>query len=319
MSLKKVLVTGGCGFIGSHLVDRLIEAGYFVTVIDNLSAKTTTEFLKHHIDRGRAEFFKYDIRNFNKLLALDRDYECIFHLAAQPDVKVSVDNPRLDFEVNTVGTFNILELMRQKDIKKMLFASSGGTVYGENPVFPTPETQPLRPISNYGAAKAACEMYCSSYSSLYELSITSLRLGNIFGPRSTHGVMFDFYNKLKKEPTRLEILGNGQQRKTYLYISDTVEAFILLYDHLSSGYDVFNVSSDETITVTEIARTIIEALNLERVRLEYTGGIRGWKGDVPYTSADITKLKDIGWKPRITIKEGIKKYINWLNEKERNQ
>ncbi|MHA1687027.1 MAG: GDP-mannose 4,6-dehydratase [Candidatus Heimdallarchaeaceae archaeon] len=309
---SQVIVTGGCGFIGSHLVDELVKRGFFVTVIDDLSAGTDTRFLQQHIDTGAAEFIKYDVRDFDSLMQLDNEYEGIFHLAAQPDVKVSVNNPRVDFEVNVHGTFNILELMRLKDIKKLIFAGSGGTVYGEAEVHPTPETYALSPISNYGAAKAASEMYCSSYSSLYGLQITTLRLGNIFGPRSTHGVMYDFFNKLKSNPQKLQILGDGSQTKTYLYIEDTIRAIMLLYENLRAKYEAYNVSSSETISVNEIAKTIIETMELQNVLFEYTGGKRGWKGDVPYTSMDISKIQKLGWKPFVSIRDGIKRYVQWL-------
>ncbi|MHA2357500.1 MAG: SDR family NAD(P)-dependent oxidoreductase, partial [Candidatus Heimdallarchaeaceae archaeon] len=226
---KSILVTGGCGFIGSHLVDSLIEEGNYITVIDDLSARTNLQYLQLHLDNKTAEFYKYDIRNYEKLRSLEREFDCIFHLAAQPDVRVSVEQPRLDFDVNINGTFNILELMREKEIPQLIFASSLGTVYGEPDIFPTPENYRLNPISNYGAAKAAAEMYCSSYSYLYDIDIVALRLGNIYGPRSKHGVMFDFYNKLMKDSTNLEILGDGNQTKTYLYIKDTISAFDILW------------------------------------------------------------------------------------------
>ncbi len=195
---KNILVTGGCGFIGSHMVDMLVNKGFTVTVVDDLSAKTDLRYLDCHLDGARANFHKISVQNYADLSLLDTDFDCIFHLAAQPDVKISVRNPRYDFETNVLGTFNILEYMREKNITNLIFASSVGTVYGEPEIHPTPESYPLKPISNYGAAKAAAEMYCSSYSSLYELNITSLRLGNIYGPRSTHGVIYDFYHKLQK-------------------------------------------------------------------------------------------------------------------------
>lgn len=196
----------------------------------------------------------------------------------------------------------------------MIFASSGGTIYGETQQSNN-ENQPLKPISNYGAAKAAIEMYCSSYSSLYSMQITSIRLGNIFGPRSTHGVMYDFYRKLKKNPKELVILGDGKQTKTYLYISDTIEAFNLLLNYENKNYfDVFNVSSNETISVTEIADELTEALGLSNVSYMYTGGKRGWKGDIVFTSMDTNKIRSLGWSNKITIREGIKLYVKWLNE-----
>ncbi|UJG42474.1 MAG: SDR family NAD(P)-dependent oxidoreductase [Candidatus Heimdallarchaeum endolithica] len=311
---KNILVTGGCGFIGSHIVDQFVKDGHFVTIIDDLSAGTNLQYIQGYLDNKKVDFYQFDIRDFEKLLQLDREYSCIIHLAAQPDVKVSVNNPRLDFEINVDGSFNILELMRKKDIPRMIFASSGGTIYGETQKS-NAENQPLKPISNYGAAKAAIEMYCSSYSSLYSMQITSIRLGNIFGPRSTHGVMYDFYNKLKQNPKELIILGNGKQTKTYLYISDTIEAFNLLLNYNNkNNFDVFNVSSSETISVTEIADELTKALGLTNVNYKYTGGERGWKGDVVFTSMDTNKIRSLGWSNKVTIKEGIKLYVEWLNE-----
>ena len=313
--LNKVLLTGGCGFIGSHLVDSLVQRDFHVTVIDDLSANTDVEYLKKHIEMGSVEFIQKDIRNYDTFRNLESSYDTIFHLAAQPDVKISVEKPRQDFEVNVVGTFNVLEYMREKSITKLVFASSVGTVYGESDFYPTPENFRLRPISNYGAAKAAAEMYCSSYSSLYDLDIVSLRLGNIYGPRSTHGVMFDFYQKLKKDSSKLAILGDGSQSKSYLYISDTIKAFELTYDNMKKGFEAFNVSSDKNTTVTEIADFIVYTMELEKVDYSFTGGKGGWKGDVTNVSVDTSKLKTLGWKAKISDLEGIRKYIEWLESK----
>lgn len=311
---KNVLVTGGCGFIGSHLVDLLVSQGFFVIVVDDLTATTSTDYLDVHVKENKAIFYKYDIRDLETLSSIPMEFDSIFHLAAQPDVKKSVENPEYDFNVNTVGTFNILELMRKKDIQKLVFAGSGGTVYGETATSPTLEKSPLRPISNYGAAKAAAEMYCSSYSSLYNLDIVSLRLGNIYGPRSKHGVMFDFYHKLKRNPKELKILGDGNQTKSYLYIDDTIEAFKMLYESMKTGFDVFNVSSDKAVKVVEIADFIVEAMGIKDTKYSFTDGKRGWKGDVSFVSPDITKLKNLGWVPKISLTDGIKSYLKWLSE-----
>ncbi len=292
----------------------MVKKGFHVTVVDDLSAKTDLRYLKCHIENNNAIFSKTDIRDYDKLMELDSDFEYVFHLAAQPDVKVSVSNPRFDFEVNIIGTFNILEFMRQKEISKLVFASSLGTVYGEPEVYPTPENYQLKPISNYGAAKAAAEMYCSSYSSLYSIDIVSLRLGNIYGPRSTHGVMFDFYNKLKKDSSNLEILGDGSQTKTYLHITDTINAFDITHTKMKKGFDVYNVSSDEQTTVKQVAINMSEALGLEEVNFTFTGGKRGWEGDVVFTSVDTLKLQSLGWNAKISIEEGIVDYVKWLNQ-----
>ena len=309
---KNVLVTGGCGFIGSHIVDMLIKNDFFVTVVDDLSANSDISYIKTYIEKEKADFHKISIQNYENLLNLDSSYNSIFHLAAQPDVNYSVNNPRIDFETNVIGTFNILEFMRKKDISDLIFASSVGTVYGEPDVHPTPEYYPLKPISNYGAAKAAAEMYFSSYSSLYGLNITSLRLGNVYGPRSTHGVIYDFYHKLQKNPKELEILGDGTQAKSYLYIDDAIEAFALTHQKMQKGFEVYNVSSDETTTVLKVAEELVRILGLSDVNYSFTGGKRGWKGDVTFTSVDIKKLKKLGWNPSTSISEGISKYVQWL-------
>ncbi|TFG09786.1 NAD-dependent epimerase/dehydratase family protein [Candidatus Heimdallarchaeota archaeon] len=311
---KKIMVTGGCGFIGSHIVDLLIRKGMSITVIDDFSTKTDLRYLEKYIDEGKVQHYPISVQNYDDLSSIKADYDCIFHLAAQPDVKYSVSNPRSDFESNTLGTFNILEYMRMNDIDNLVFASSVGTVYGEPEVHPTPEHYPLKPISNYGAAKAAAEMYCSSYSSLYGFNISSLRLGNIYGPRSTHGVIYDFYFKLKKNPKEMEILGDGSQTKTYLYIEDTINAFDKVYNNMQKGFDVFNVGSKELTSVIEIAKILVETLRLSDVNFTFTGGKRGWKGDVTFTSVDISKLKSLGWEVNHTMRMGIEKYVKWLNQ-----
>lgn len=311
---KNIMVTGGCGFIGSHIVDMLVRKGFNITVVDDLSANTDLRYLKEYLEQGRVTHHQISVQNYADLSSLDSDFDCIFHLAAQADVKLSVKEPRLDFKTNTLGSFNILEYMREKDITNLVFASSVGTVYGEPEMHPTPEHYPLKPISNYGAAKATTEMYCSSYSSLYGFNISALRLGNIYGPRSTRGVMYDFYFKLKKNPKEMEILGDGSQTKTYLYIDDTVDAFSKVYDKMQNGFDVYNVGSEEPTSVIEIAEILTETLGLSDVNFTFTGGKRGWKGDVSYTSADVSKLKSLGWKAANSIQMGIEKYVEWLNQ-----
>ena len=311
---KSVLVTGGCGFIGSHLVDWLIDQGFSVTVVDDLSANTSIKYLEKHLEEKKAFFYKYDIRKLDLLLSIPEEFESVFHLAAQPNVTKSVEDPKYDFSINTVGTFNILELMRKKDIQKLVFAGSGGTVYGEAALSPTPENHPLRPISNYGAAKASAEMYCSSYASLYDLDIVSLRLGNIYGPRSLHGVMYDFYNKLRIDPDKLEILGDGNQTKSYLYIEDTIEAFKTIYASIKEGYDVFNVSSNQAIKVIDIANKIIKVMGIEGTEFSFTKEKRGWRGDVSFIAPDISKIEKLGWVPKVSLDKGIKLYLEWLSE-----
>lgn len=307
-----VLVTGGAGFIGSHIVDRLISRGETVTVLDNLSSPAG-DYYKHLIDNRLVKFIKGDIRDHKTVLNACKNVKKIFHFAADPRVDASVFNPVESFMINTLGTLNILEAARQTDVERIIFASSGGTLYGETDIFPTPENTPLKPVSCYGASKASCEMYCSAYSHSYGLNIISCRFANIFGPRSTHGVIYDFYYKLIKNPEELEILGNGEQKKSYLYIDDCVDAVFHLEDQNIKGFDFFNIGSEEWITVKKIADVIVETLGLKNVKYKFTGGERGWIGDIPKMLLDIEKIKRLGWKPKITIVDGIKKFINHLH------
>ena len=314
---QRILVTGGCGFIGSHIVDELIRRKNEVIVLDNLSSSTIKN-IEHHMSESNFNFIKGDIRNLDLLKSLLRDIDIVFHYAANPDVRLSIKKPEIDFKINVEGTFNVLEAMRLNDVTNMVFASSGGTLYGEADVVPTPETYPPKPISAYGASKVACEAYISAYCGFYSLNAVSLRYANIIGPRSTHGVIYDFFMKLKKNPNELLILGNGKQKKSYLYISDCIEASMLAAEKHHKGFDVFNIGSDDWITVSEIAKIVIKNLGLENVKIKYTGGDRGWPGDVPLMLLDISKIKALGWKPTIPIERGIALYVNWL-EKEYKQ
>lgn len=313
---KRVLVTGGCGFIGSHLVDRLIELENEVTVIDDLSA-STMEYIERHMNNEDFKFVKGDIRDKKVLQENCADKDVIFHFAANPDVKLSVNEPYIDFSINIIGTFNLLEAMRLNDVGLLVFASSGGTVYGDVEVYPTPESYIMKPISIYGASKAACEMYISVYSECYNMKGVSLRYANIYGPRSIHGVMHDFFWKLKKNPNELEILGDGKQNKSYMYISDCITATMMITEYIINSemnYDAFNVGVSDQIEVKKIADIIADELQLENVQFSYTGGKKGWKGDVHRMLLDIKKLESLGWKSEVKLEDGIRMYIRWLQE-----
>ncbi|MHA1912293.1 MAG: GDP-mannose 4,6-dehydratase [Candidatus Kariarchaeaceae archaeon] len=311
---KRIAITGGCGFIGSHIVDLVALCNpEKIIVIDDLSAGTTTTFLEPYLETGLIEFHQKDIRDKVAMELLLSSTPVVFHLAAQPSVPFSVNNPYEDFMINVVGTQNVLEALRVHEDSLLVFTASGGTIYGEAEIIPTDEKYRLEPISNYGAAKAASEMYLSSYSSLYNLRTISLRLGNIYGPRSSHGVMYDFYNKLKRTPDSLEILGNGQQKKSYLYIGDVLSAVDLLVSKELVGFNAFNVASPYSTSVDEIADIILDSLSLTSEK-KYTGGTRGWKGDVIHAESDIQKLVSLGWEVKTTIIEGINAYIASLSE-----
>ncbi|MET1160409.1 MAG: NAD-dependent epimerase/dehydratase family protein [Thermoprotei archaeon] len=319
---ERAVVTGGAGFIGSHLVDYLVKLGAKeIRVIDNLSSGNLDN-LSNHLEKPYLKFSKSDLKRFSdELVRLFRDTEIVFHYAANPEVRVSSIEPRRHFEENVVATFNVLEAARLNDVKYHVFASSS-TVYGEARVIPTPEDyHPLEPISVYGASKLACEALYISYAKLYGFKVIIARYANIIGPRSTHGVIIDFINKLRKNPKRLEILGDGTQKKSYLHVYDAVEATLHLVKRfdLVKDYDVYNIGSEDWIEVREIARIVVEEMNLSNVEFVYvktTPDGRGWPGDVKFMLLDISKLKKTGWKPRWNSREAVRKTVRQLLGKE---
>jgi len=315
---EKILVTGGCGFIGSNLVNKLVADGYSVSVLDDLSTGQK-EYIKASLGEKNCKLTVGSITNLSLLEKLLAGVDIVIHEAAKPDVRASIDNLFADFDTNVLGTLNVLQAMVKNEVPKIVFASSGGTVYGETDVIPTPEGEPLAPISHYGASKAACEQYISSFSSLHNMEAISLRLGNIFGPPSNHGVMYDFFWKLKKDSTSLKILGDGKQVKSYLYINDCIDAHIQSLKTSITGHKAFNISSSEGITVTEVANAVVKSLGLTEVKYTYTGGERGWAGDVKKAVVDISKAeKVLAWKPVTQTELGIQKYIKWLKQENKN-
>jgi len=316
----KVLVTGGAGFIGSHLVDHLMEEGYEVRVLDDLSAGSL-ENLKQWIDHERFEFMLGDMKRRDVCEKAVRGVDAVFHLAANPEVRIGAQSPELLYETNVLITYNLLETMRKEDIKALAFTSSS-TVYGEAKKIPTPEDYgPLEPISVYGGAKLAAEALIAGYAHTFDIKAVVFRLANIIGKRSNHGVIYDFINKLKANPDRLEILGDGTQRKSYLHVSDTVEAMLYLFKEFLKEdkiYDAYNIGSEDWITVTEIARIVSREMGLNP-EFYFTGGVdggRGWKGDVKIMLLNIEKAKAKGWKPKMNSKEAVEKTVRELLGKE---
>ena len=315
MIFNKVVVTGGAGFLGSHLVDAILARGIAsrITIVDNLSSGSI-ENVKSSLADPRVEFAKLDLKELNNdLVQAFRGADVVFHYAANPEVRVSVTEPRTHFDENIVATFNVLELCRKLDIDYIVFASSS-TVYGDSMVLPTPETYCLmQPISFYGAAKLCCEVMISTYASLYGLRALILRYANIVGPRLRHGVIYDFIQKLMKNPRRLEILGDGSQRKSYLHVSDAVDATLhLLNTMIERGrrVEVFNVGNSDWITVREIADIVVEEMGLQGVEYVFrpaTSDGRGWLGDVKFMLLDITKLVSTGWRPRMSSREAVRR------------
>ncbi len=309
----KVIVTGGAGFIGSHLVDRLISTAE-VTVIDNLSSGSILN-LERHIGSSKFSLITADLSIRGDWEKLFSEAEMVFHLAASTDVRMSYSNPRVFFRNNVVATFNVLEACRIHNVQSIIFTSSS-TVYGDADVIPTPEDyQPLRPISIYGMSKLLGEKLIESYSRIYGIRALILRLANVIGPRSTHGVVLDFINKLMRDRSELEILGDGSQRKSYLHVEDTIDAIIHLANMLkteSKGIEVYNLGNEDWISVKEIADILVEEMGLKDVKYRYklaTRDGRGWFGDVKLMLLDISKLKDTGWKPRYGSRDAVRKTI----------
>jgi UDP-glucose 4-epimerase len=310
ISFSNALITGGAGFIGSHLVDRLMESGVNVTVLDNLSAGKLSN-ISRWLDNSRFKFIMGDMLNPGDVKKSMGNCEIVFHLAANPDVRIGAFNTRIDYEQNILATYNLLEAMRESECCKIIVFTSTSTVYGEAKKMPTPEDYgPLKPISLYGASKLACEALISGYSHLFGFKSVICRLANIVGSRSGHGVIYDFINKLRSNPKTLEVLGDGTQRKSYLYVDDCIEALLIASEKSREQVEIYNVGSEDTVNVATIARIVIEDMGLSNVEIKYTGGMdggRGWKGDVKEMLLDISKIKRLGWKPKLNSAEAVRR------------
>lgn len=315
LSKMKYFITGGAGFIGSHLVDRLIKKGE-VTVYDNLSSGKK-EFLREHLANPSFRFISGDLLNQDLIKQALRGQDFVFHLAANPDIRRSIVYPETDLKQGTIVTFNLLEAMRHNEVKYIAFASSS-VVYGEAKILPTPEDYgPLLPISIYGASKLACEGLISAYCHNFGMKSWIFRFANVVGPRSTHGVIFDFLEKLKINPHRLEILGDGNQQKSYILVDECVEGILYGVEKSQEMINLFNLGSGDNIEVKEIARILIEEAHFKGVEVVFTGGVRGWKGDVPRMMLDVREVNRLGWKARYSSREAICQAVKLLLE-ERN-
>ena len=301
-------VTGGAGFIGSSLVTRLLERRHRVTVYDNLSSGRY-EFIRDHAGKRGFKFIKADLLNLKKLKASIRGAGFVFHLAANPDIRHGIKYTDTDLKQNTLVTFNVLEAMRSASVKKIAFSSSS-VVYGEAKKLPIPEDYgPLAPISLYGASKLACEGLISAYCGTFGLQAWIFRFANVVGPRLTHGVIYDLAQKLRRNKKVLEVLGNGMQKKSYLYIDDCLDAMLLAIKKSKERINIFNLGIGDWTRVSEIARLLLQLAGLKETRIRYTGGERGWPGDVPRFLLDASKLAALGWKPRYTSRQALKKAI----------
>jgi UDP-glucose 4-epimerase len=304
----KTFITGGAGFIGSHLADTLLKNGHTVTVYDNLSSGDK-RFLHHNLQKKEFTFIKADLLNLKQVKKEIQGHDVVFHLAANPHVRLGETQTDLDLHQGIVATYNVLEAMRHADIKKIVFSSSS-VVYGETHEPSLPETYgPTLPISLYGAGKLGAEGLISAFCGTFDFQTWMYRFANIVGARGTHGVIVDFIDKLRRNPRELEILGDGKQEKPYLYVSDCVDGILFGFTHSHEKTNLFNLSCDSTTTVTRIAEMVTEEMGLANVAFNYTGGIRGWKGDVPRFQLDASKIKTLGWKATRTSDEAVRKAI----------
>lgn len=291
--MKNVLVIGGAGFIGSHLVHRLLDNPEIKSVIiyDNLSSGTRKHIEDALVDR-RAFFYHHDIEESKYLLRAMTGADTVFHLAANPDIARAVKEPDIDFRQGTVLLNAVLEAMRKAGVKDLYYMSGSG-VYGDCGETILTEDMTMRPISTYGASKAACECLISSYCHMFGFNAACFRFANVVGPKQTHGVGYDFIHKLWADPSRLEILGDGTQSKSYIHVSDVINA---IFTVPLKGFDVYNVSTEDYLSVNDIATLASELMGCNPQRL-YSGGNRGWKGDVPVVRFSSDKIRKLGWAP----------------------
>jgi len=295
---RSILITGGAGFIGSHLLARMLPEND-VTVLDNFSSGRM-EHLAAYMEDPKFHLIEADLLTSGCLEDAAAGKDIIFHLAANPDVRLGASDSRIHLEQNVIATYNILEAMRKAGAKRIAFTSTS-TVYGEASEVPTPEDYgPLLPISLYGASKLACEALISSYCHTFDMQSWIYRFANIVGERGTHGVIVDFIRKLREDPRELEILGSGRQKKSYLDVKDCVEAMLYCLK-ASEQVNVFNIGSEDSIDVTQIADAVVREMGLSNVSYRYTGGGdgRGWKGDVRVMQLSIDRIKKIGWAPKM--------------------
>ena len=303
-----ILVAGGAGFIGSHLCDALLSKNNTVIVADKLIMGSKN--IEHLSQNTNFKFYEMELANQDNVDKLfgDNKIDIVYHMAANSDISKSANDTSIDFNDTLLTTRVLLESMRKNNVKNIFFASTSA-VYGEMPdIVLNEETGGLKPVSYYGGAKLASEALISSYVSMCDMNAVIFRFPNVIGPRLTHGVVYDFVKKLRNNPKELEILGNGTQCKPYIYVTDLVNAIVKLTEQFEPGVDVFNISvMSEGTSVTHIAEIVVDVLGLSDVEFKYTGGDRGWKGDVPRFKYDISKVLATGWKPEYTSDEAVRK------------
>ena len=306
----RAFVTGGAGFVGSTLVDRLLEDGHEVTVYDNFSTGQE-RFLTGAREHDHFRLVRGDLLDLPAVGGVLDGHDVVFHLAANSDVRHGAEHPRRDFEQNSLATLNVLEAMRQCGVARIVFASTG-SIYGEPTVFPTPETCPF-PIqtSLYGASKLAGEGLVAAYCEAFGYQGYVFRLVSLLGERYTHGHVVDFYRKLREDPSEIEVLGNGRQRKSYLYVRDAIDAMLMVMEKATSRLNVYNIGTDEHCTVDDSLGWMCHHLGLAP-RRRYTGGERGWIGDSPFIFLDTSKVRSLGWTPKLGMRDGVLRTVDYL-------
>lgn len=301
----RYFITGGAGFIGSNMVDRLLsQSANEVTVFDNFCSGQMS-YIEHHLKDKRFRLIKGDLLDLSKVKAAVKGNDFVFHFAANPDIAKSMVETDLDLRLGIIATYNVMEAMRAVGVAKIAY-SSGSGIYGDVGLTNCPENfGPLLPISMYGASKLAAEGIISAFCNMFNIQAWIFRFANVVGKRQTHGVGLDFIRKLRANPAKLEILGDGSQSKAYIHISDVIEAILFAVGKSRDGVNVFNIAADDYITVNEIAGIVTEQMGLKNVRFVYSGGKRGWKGDVPVVRFDISKIHKLGWTAKHNSKSAV--------------
>lgn len=305
----KALVTGGLGFIGSHLVDRLLFDNWDVVVLDNLLTGNPSNLLQHQ-NNGRLRVLSGDVRDVEAVKKASLECDAVFHLAAHALMRVSLTDRRADLDHNLVGTLNVLESMMENKISDFVFSSTSA-IYGEAKVTPTPEDYFGNQTSLYGAAKLAGEAFAEAYTQFSDIKMWAFRFGTVLGERCRRGAIWDFVGKLRASPYALEILGDGNQKKDYLSVVDCINGIMAGYHGGKETSNVFNIGLQELTSVDRLADIVIREMHLSGVTKKYTGGVRGWVGDNPIVHLDVSKLRSVGWKPRYTAEEAISSTTEW--------
>jgi UDP-glucose 4-epimerase len=308
--IRRAFVTGGAGFIGSHIVDRLLQDGAYVTIYDNFSTGRE-EFIGHHVENLKVRTVRADVLDGQRLNEEMAGCDFVFHLQANADVRGGIERTRVDLEQNTMATWNVLDAMRANNVGRIAFASSA-TVYGEPDLFPTPESYAPIQTSLYGASKLAGEAMIQAYSEYFGITCYIFRFVSWIGPRYTHGVIYDFVKKLRNDPESLTILGDGKQRKSYLDVTDGTNGMFCAIKYAEQRKNVFNLGHDETMNVLDLADIVVRELGLTGVQYRATGGERGWLGDSPFVHLDTGRLQALGWRPQLSIAHSVRNTVRYL-------